>query len=197
MDLPFALKALGALAAVFVFFAAVYALVRGMHRANKYFMRSPGMPADEEIERDYRSAGITLEGPTSSLAEIARGTLPCGPFTLTRYETGNPPHMVLEVPAAGGGDFKLEREGDEMRQHLRLGSGHALQTRDAGIDPKLDALLATDAQRQAARALFRLGFDRLERRDGVLRATKVLGAKLPKLEVLRRALDQLDALRAG
>ena len=194
MDFQF----LGALVVAIVFFAAVYALVRGMHRANKFFMRSPGMPADEEIEREYRSAGITLEGPTSSLAEIARGTLPSGPFTLTRYETGNPPHMVLEVPAAaGGGDFKLEREGDEMRQHLRLGSGHSLQTRDAGIDPKLDAVLATDARRQAARALFRLGFDRLERRDGVLRATKVLGAKLPKLEVLRRALEQLDVLRSG
>jgi hypothetical protein len=193
MDFMTLLTPIGAVA---LFILMVFGMLRSMRWLNRYFTATPGRSPAAAIEADYARAGISLEDRT--LTQTAKGTLQSVSFVVTLYPLGKPPHGIYEVAGAQGRDFELAREGNDMRQFLQLGSGHALQVSDAGIDlEQLDSALATSAERQAARALFHLGFDRLERRGGTLRAVKVFCAQLPELDVLRRALADLGVLRSG
>jgi len=190
------MKLLTPVGGLVLFVVMVFGVLRFIRWGNRYWTGTPGRPVPGETAADYARAGIGVED--GMLAQIAKGTLQSVSFVLTLYPTGKPPHTILEVAGARGRDFELAREADDMRLFLRLGSGHALQTSDAGIDlAQLDAVLATGAERQAARALFHLGFDRLERRGGALRAVKFCIAQLPELEALRRALTELGVLRSG
>ena len=132
-------------------------------------------------------------------SQVASGTLQSVPFVFSWYSggKGNPPRGVLEVQGAQGPEFSLAREADDMRKFLRLGSGNPLQTGNAGMDPALDSDLVAGAEREAARALFHLGFDQLQRRSGTLRAVKIFCSHLPELEVLQRALTYVAVLRPG
>lgn len=179
-----------------LFVVMVFGVLRFIRWGNRYWTGTPGRPVAAATEADYARAGIGVEDGT--LTQIANGNLQSVSFVLTLYPTGKPPQSILEVAGARGRDFDLAREADDMRQFLRLGSGHALQVADTGIDlAQLDSALATGAERQAALALFHLGFDRLERRGGALRAVKFCTAQLPELDVMRRALTELGVLRSG
>src|SRR6185503_3778558 len=119
------------------FIAGVWGLVWLIRWGNRQGALTPGQRAPEAIAADYKRAGLTVEDGLQT--QVVRGTLQSVPFLLTLYAGGQGmARGVLEVPdARKGADFSVAREADEMRVFLRLGSGHALQTSDAGI-PALD-----------------------------------------------------------
>jgi len=177
------------------FIAGVWGLLWVIRWGNRQGALTPGQRAPEAIAADYKRAGLTVEDGLQT--QVVKGTLQSVPFLLTLYAGGQGmARGVLEVQDVSGADFSVAREVDEMRLFLRLGSGHALQTSDAGI-PALDAALPEGAERDAVRALFHLGFDQLERREGSLRAMKASCPVLPELGVLRQALAHLGVLRPG
>jgi len=178
-----------AIGQVLLMLAGAYAILRLIRRGNRYWGGTPGRPDADAIDADYVRAGIEVDG------DVARGTLQSVPFVIKLNPHGPSPSGVLEIPGARDNDFSLAREGDDMRAFLRLGAGHPLQTGDSGMDPALDSVLTLAAEREAARALFHLGFDKLERKGGALRAVKYFCPHLPELAVLQRALTHLNLLR--
>ena len=150
------------------------------------------------IAADYARAGFRIRANWLFGRRTVRGALQSTPFELTLYRGGKgvPPVGTLVVQGADGPDFSLAREWNDMRAFLRLGSGHALQTGDEGIED-IDAVLPTGAERDAARALFRLGFDKVSRRGGSVRTHKLFLPELPELEILGRALVHLEGLRGN
>ena len=183
-----------AFAGLLLFVGGVWGFVRFIRWGNRYWSTTPGRRSAEAIEAEYKRAGVVVED--GGLTQVARGTLQSVPFVVTLYPSGSPPRALFEVPDAKGPDFSLAREGDGMREFIRLGAGHSMQTGDAGMDPRIDELPGI-AEREAVRALFHLGFEELERGGGRLRAVKYFCQLLPELEVLRRALDHLRVLRSG
>jgi hypothetical protein len=179
---------------ILLFVAGVWGVLRFIRWGNRYWSTTPGRRTADAIEAEYKGAGIALED--GALTLVAKGTLQSVPFVVTLYPSGNPPRALFEVPDANGPDFSFSRKGDGMREFIRLGAGHSMQTGSEGMDPGIESLPAI-AEREAVRALFHLGFEELERGGGRLRAVKYFCQQLPELEVLRRALDQLRVLRSG
>lgn len=134
------------------------------------------------VEAEYVLAGFEVKVSWTHGGPVVRGTLEGTPFVLTASPGVHttPALTVISVPRAPGGSFSVSRGGS------RDLSGHDL----------LEPALPDASAREAARALFLLGFDTVSGRREYLSAVRSLKAELPDLGSLRAAVKQLAVLRS-
>jgi|GEM_PF-1404480 len=160
----------------------------------------------ERIKAEYAQAGLRVttsffRGPSVS------GTLSGASFThkIVQGSRNSPPRIELSARSALRGEFSVRREGGSESFFKSIGFAGEAQTGDAAFDRQfylagvshdyLRALFSDAQNRDAVRALFALGFDRVELRDGELTAARNGHAQFLELSALRGALEQLVALR--
>ena len=160
----------------------------------------------ERIKAEYAKAGLPV---TSSLfsGPSVTGTLAGIVFTqrVVQGRRGSPPRLELAARSTLRGEFSIRREGRSESFFKSIGFAGEAQTGDATFDRELylagvsrdyvQALFSEEENRAAMRALFALGFDSVELRDGELTAARSGRAQLLELSALRGALAQLAALR--
>ncbi len=110
------------------------------------------------------------------------------------------------MPAARDGAFAVSREDGADRYAKRIGLTTEAQSGDAEFDREfylsggsrafLESLFGEAQARDAVRALFRSGFDRVALYGGKLTASKQFCRQLLDLDKLSAAVEQLAVLRA-
>jgi hypothetical protein len=83
-----------------LFVGIVWGILWLIPRVNRYFNRVPGARPPEQVEADYRQAGIAVKDGNAS------GELGGVPFSIT-FHLYERPHALIEIPAPGTAEFKL------------------------------------------------------------------------------------------
>ena len=160
----------------------------------------------ERIRAEYAQAGLRVKSSLLSAPSVS-GTLSGTRFShrIVQGSRNRPPGIEVSARSSLRGDFSVRREGGAEGFFKSIGLAGEAQTGDAAFDREfylaglsrdyVQALFADPENRAALRALFALGFDRVELQDGALTATRSGQAQLLELGVLRAALEQLAALR--
>ena len=197
-------------------FAVVLLVVGGAVLLILLVRRLPGYRRYREIQAaaaellarrkaEYAQAGLTVKTRFLGGQRVA-GTLGGRAFRCRAVpgSRNEPAHTVLTTASELRGDFVVSREGGSERWFKSLGLAREAQTRDAAFDDAyylagrshdyVQALFAEETNRAAVRALFALGFDRVELHRGRLAAKRERVAELPELGALEAALVALAGL---
>ncbi len=174
----------------------------------RFLIRSNLSADSAQTLAEYARAGIKL-GTTWFLgSREASGTLHGVPFVLKLLTGGKgvPPTALLVIPTAFGGAFVVAREGSADRFAKSIGLTTETQTGDTEFDREfyisggsreyLESFFREAQARDAVRALFRSGFDRVALHGGKLTAVKLGCRQLLELDKLSAAVEQFAVLRA-
>ena len=132
-----------------------------------------------EIEAEYLRMGFEVASTPMRGEPVVSGTLQGVPFVLEATFT-TPRRTVLTVPSEFGRDFQIERYG----------------SRDLSERDLVESMFPDAKSRDAARALFLLGFDTIKSGGGRLRVIMHFTVALLPPGKLHAAIGHLAVLRA-
>jgi hypothetical protein len=198
---------LAAIVIVVVVAGLIIFILRRIPGTRKHAAVQKDATADaQRIKAEYAQAGLQVKSSFFSSPSVS-GTLSGIAFTQKIVPGGrnSPPRVTLSARSALRGDFSIRREGGTESFFKSIGFAGEAQTGDAAFDREfylagrsrdyIQALFGDAQNREAVRALFALGLDRLELNDGELTAIRGRPPQFLELSALRSALEQFAALR--